>query len=259
MSTGTFDIGVCFKKAFDVYKKNLGLLIAASFVASLLISLTVGILTGPILAGLMVLVLKLVDGKDDAAFSNLFESFDSFVTTFLICLAWGVAFYIIAMVLNVIPILGFVAVLVLSGAFSVFLSFAIIQVVEKKESFQAASKSAFELLKKDLWMLVAYGILASLASSVGALACGFGVIVTLPIYYVLMAVAYRQCTAGAPAEAVQDIPVVAEVKEEAEPVVEEAPVTTEAEAKEAEPVVEKAPAEIAELPEEEPPVEPKAE
>lgn len=240
MSTGTFDIGVCFKKAFDVYKKNLGLLIGASFVASLLISLTVGILTGPILAGLMVLVLKLVDGKDDAAFSNLFESFDLFVITFLLCLAWGTAFYAAYMILSFIPIVGFVASIVLGGAFSVFLSFAIMQVVEKKEGFQAASKSAFDLLKKDLWILVAYGILASLASSVGALACGFGVIVTIPIYYVLMAVAYRQCTSSAPAEIVLDVPAEVEVKE-------------------AEPVAEEPPAEPETPSEEEPPEEPKAE
>ena len=251
MSTGTFDIGVCFKKAFEVYKKNLGLLIGASFVASLLISLTAGILTGPILAGLMVLILKLVDGKEGAAFSNIFESFDSFLTTFLICLAWGAAFYASAMVLNVIPVIGFVAVLVLSGAFSVFLSFAIIQVVEKKEGFQAASKSAFVLLKENLWMLIAYGVPASLASSVGALACGIGVIVTIPMYYVLMAVAYRQCTSEAPAEVVLDIPAEAEVVEEASPVVEEPPAE-----------IEELPADVkaaADKPEEEPPAEPKAE
>ncbi len=220
MNTGTLDMGVCFKKAFDVYKKNLGLLIGASFVASLLMSLTAGILTGPILAGLMVLVLKLVDGKDNAAFSNIFESFDSFATTFLLCLAWGAAFYVAAMVLNLVPVIGFVAVLVLSGAFSVFLSFAIVRVVEKKEGFQAASKSAFELLKTNLWMLVAYGVLASIASSVGALACGVGVIVTMPIYFVLMAVAYRQCTSETAEEIVLDVPV--SNVQEAEPVAEEA-------------------------------------
>lgn len=224
MSTATFDIGVCFKQAFEVYKKNLGLLIGASLVASLLISFTAGILTGPIVAGLMVLVLKLVDGKDDASFSNLFESFDSFLTTFLLCLAWGAAFYAIMMVLNFIPLIGFVAVLVLSGAFSVFISFAIIQVVEKKQGFQAASKSAFELLKKDLWMLIAFGLLASIASGIGAIACGIGAIVTLPIYYVLMAVAYRQCTATGSEEIVLDAPVEAEV---VPPVVEEAPVAVE--------------------------------
>ncbi len=219
MNTGTLDMGVCFKKAFDVYKKNLGLLIGASFIASLLMSLTVGILTGPILAGLMVLVLKLVDGKDDAAFSNIFESFDLFVTTFLICLAWGAAFYAAYAILGMIPVLGFLVSIVLAGAYSVFLSFAIMQVVEKKEGFQEASKSAFELLKKNLWMLIAYGVLASLASSVGIVACGFGVIVTMPIYFVLMAVAYRQCASATSEEIVLDVPA-SEVKA-AEPVAEE--------------------------------------
>jgi len=240
MSMATFDIGVCFKNAFEVYKKNLGLLIGASFVASLLISLTVGILTGPILAGLMVLVLKLVDGKDDAAFSNLFESFDSFLTTFLLCLAWGAAFSVAYMILSFIPVLGLLAGIILAGAFSVFLSFSILQVVEKNEGFSAASKSAFELLKKNLWMLIVYGILASLASSVGAIACGIGIIVTMPFYYVLMAVAYRECTSAAPEEIILNIPAEAEAKEAA-PVVEEPPVVTD------------------EVPEEEPPPEPKAE
>ncbi len=245
MSTGTFDIGICFKKAFEVYKKNLGLLIGASLVGSLLISLTAGILAGPILAGLMVLVLKLVDEKDDAEFSDLFGRFDLFATTFLLCLAWGAAFYAASLILSPIPFLGTLAVIVLSGAFSVFLLFAIMQVVEQQQGFQAACKSAFELLKKDLWMLIAYGILASLAAGVGALACGIGIILTMPILYVLMAVAYRHCAVTGSEESSVDAPVEMDVKT-AEPVVEEASI-----------VPDEAPEE--ESPEEESPVEPKAE
>ena len=237
MSTGKLDIGSCFGKSFEVYKSNLPLLIGASLVASLLISVSFGILTGPLLAGLLVLVLKMVDGKGDAQFNNLFESFDSFLTTFLLCLAWGAAAYAVYAILSLIPVLGMLAGLVTSSAFSVFIVFSILQVSEKKMGFQEASKSAFEMLKTDLWMLIAVGILASLAASVGGIACGIGIVITMPFYYVMMATAYRACS-GNDSECIElEVPVVAEEVSAPEPaettdpttIVEEEPITAEEE------------------------------
>ena len=228
MNTGTFDIGRLFGKAFDVYKNNLLLLIGASLVASLLIVVSVGILSGPIYAGLMVLVLKLVDGKEDAQFNNIFESFDSFATTFVLCFVWGLAVYAAYIVLSFIPIVGTLAGIVLGAAFSVFIFFALMEVSEKKMGFQEASKSAFEMLKKDLWMLIAFGFIASLASSVGALACGIGAIITMPLFYVLIATAYRSCSVGGSDEVELDLSAAMEPVDP-EPVLEEEPVVVEKE------------------------------
>jgi len=191
---GSFDFSTGFNKAWDAYKNNLLLVVGASLVASILISITCGILTGPILAGLLTLMLKLIDKKPGATFEDIFSRFDIFLTTFLLCLVWGVAVYMVSMILIVVPVLGWMASVLLSVAFSVFLFFAILQVAEKNMGFGDASRSAFEMLKQNFWPLIGFSIVASLVSGIGAIACGIGAIFTMPMLYLMLAAAYRGCS-----------------------------------------------------------------
>ena len=46
-------------------------------------------------------------------------------------------------------------------------------------------------MKTNIWPFVGLGILVSIISAIGAVACGIGVIVTLPISVCIMAVVYR--------------------------------------------------------------------
>ena len=55
--------GDWIKEGFIIYKDNLGVLILSSLIAVLLMVVTVGILSGPMLAGLIMIVLRLRDGK----------------------------------------------------------------------------------------------------------------------------------------------------------------------------------------------------
>lgn len=192
---GSFDFSGAFNKAWDAYKQNFLLVVGASFVASILISLTLGILAGPILAGLLIMMLKLIDGRQsDAQFEDIFSRFDIFVTTFLLLLAWGAACYVVSAILILVPLIGYVAVVLLGLAFSVFMVFAILQVAEKNMDLSEASKSAFQMVKAEFWPLIGFSAVASIISSLGAIACGLGAIFTLPMLYLMMAAAYRGCS-----------------------------------------------------------------
>ena len=59
------------------------------------------------------------------------------------------------------------------------------------------------MVKVNFWPLVGYYVVASLIGGAGAVVCGIGMIVTMPISWCLYAVAYRELTGSgrAPAEA----------------------------------------------------------
>ena len=193
MAGKTFDFGECFGKAWEIYKQNLMLLVGASAVVYLISSFSLGIVAGPLSAGLLGLTLKLIDGRSDGEFGDIFGRFDVFLPTFLLGLAWGAAFYVVYLVLSFIPLIGQLAGILLSFGYTIFLMFAIMQVAEKGMGFGDASKSAFEMLKADFWPLIGYSAVASIISGVGIFACGIGVFFTLPIAIVMLVVAYRSC------------------------------------------------------------------
>ena len=56
--------GEWIESGFTLYKENIGLLIAVSAIALVISSVTVGILAGPMLAGVILITLKLIDKEE---------------------------------------------------------------------------------------------------------------------------------------------------------------------------------------------------
>ncbi len=61
MDTKEVKFGEWMSQSFDLFKENIGALILISLVAQLLTGISSGILTGPMLAGLALVTLQLVD------------------------------------------------------------------------------------------------------------------------------------------------------------------------------------------------------
>jgi hypothetical protein len=188
-----FDIGRSFAESWTLYKRHFLLIMGASLVATVLSALTGGILAGPMFAGLMLLFFKLMDDLGDARFEDIFKGFDWFLPALLIVAIWGGSFWLIKLLLLPIPLIGQLAFLLLSIASSVFIAFALCDVVAHNSPFYEASQTALNMLKKDFWPLMAYGIIVILISASGILLLGVGSVVTLPFGYLMMAVAYRNC------------------------------------------------------------------
>ena len=55
---------------------------------------------------------------------------------------------------------------------------------------------SWEIVQTNLWPFIGFGVVAVVISQIGAVACGFGVIITLPIGYCIIAVAYREVCCG---------------------------------------------------------------
>lgn len=180
-------------KGFDIYKQNLGLLVLSSLVAMLISAVSCGILSGPMMAGLILITLHLVDGKPGKPEVGwVFQGFSHFLQAFLLFLVWGIILGVASFLLNLIICVGSVAAMVGAYIMNALLCFAIFLVVERKMDFWPASMLSIKTVKPSLWPMVGYVIVAGLIGSVGALACGIGIFFTIPITIVLLTIAYRE-------------------------------------------------------------------
>ena len=194
--------GEWIQAGFNLWKGNLALLIVAALLAVLLSGITVGILAGPMMAGLIMISLALVDKKEPKPQSgDVFKGFQVFAQAFLFVLVWGLGLFAVSAVLMFIPCIGQLAAIALQVAATTFLMFALFLIVDKKMAFWPASMESINIAKANFFPLLALSIISGIISGLGAIACGIGIIVTWPIGTCILAVAYREMTATSPAAA----------------------------------------------------------
>jgi hypothetical protein len=196
-------------KGFDLYKQNMGVLILAQLVAGLISVVSVGILSGPMSAGMILLALHIVDGKGKPEVGQVFQGFSFFLPTFLFCLVWGAIMFAISFLLNLIVCVGSILSMVVIYGGTTLLLFALFLIVDRKMDFWPASMLSVQTVKAQFWPLLGFMVVAGLIGGIGAILCGVGIIITMPITGLMMAIAYREFfPATETAETVQTPPVV---------------------------------------------------
>ena len=177
---------------FTLYKDNFVVLVLASLIAVILSSVTLGILSGPMFAGLIIIVMACIDKKEPKAeIGDVFKGFDYFLNSFLFFIVWTAISLAITLLLNLIPCAGQVLSLFVSIVISTFIMFGMFMIVERKMNFWPASMASINLVKTNFFPFAGLMIVASFLGNIGALACGIGMIITLPIGACIIAVAYR--------------------------------------------------------------------
>jgi hypothetical protein len=209
--------GDWIKEGFDIYKTNLGALMLPSLIAFLLSAITLGILSGPMGAGMVLIALKLRDGGASPAPGDVFQGFQFFLPSFLFCIVWGAIIFVACFILSFVPCLGQLLTICISLAAAAFLMFGLFLIVDQKMDFWTASMASIEKVKPDFFPLLGLAVVASILGQIGAIACVIGVFITMPLYFTILAVTYRDVfNTGAASASVQQPPV-------QEPPVEEAP------------------------------------
>lgn len=198
--------GEWIQKGFDLYKANLGPLIVAALLTVVLSVVTIGILAGPLYAGLVLMTLGFLDKQEPKPqIGDVFKGFEVFLQSFLFFLVWCVISLVISFGLSLIPCLGPILSMLVSWAISTCLMFGLFLIADKRLDFWPASMDSFNAVKTNFWPFLGLYLVASIIGSIGAIACGIGVIVTLPITVCILAVAYREIftmpAAAAPAPA----------------------------------------------------------
>jgi len=184
--------GDWIERGFNLYKNNFGTLVLASILVVVLSTVTIGILAGPMLAGLALVILALLDKKSPAPdAAAVFKGFNYFLNSLLFVAVWGIAIFIGSIILGVIPLVGQLASIFFVYAAQAFLMFAMFLIVDQQMDFWPASMESINTVKTNFWPFFGISAVAGIIGSLGAIAFGIGIVLTLPIQGCILAVAYR--------------------------------------------------------------------
>jgi uncharacterized membrane protein len=185
--------GKWIEDGFNLYKANIALLTLSSLIAVILSVATFGILGGPMLAGLLFITLRLFDNQQPKPeVGNVFRGFDFFLNALLFFLFWAVAILIACFIIGLVPCIGQLAALFLVYSAQALLMFGLFLIVDHKMDFWPASMESINTVKANFWPFLGFSVIASIIGSIGAIACGIGIIITAPIQACILTVAYRE-------------------------------------------------------------------
>lgn len=189
--------GEWIEKGFNLYKENIGVLILVSLLAGVLCVASLGILAGPMLAGLTLITLGLFDKKGPKPeVGKLFDGFNYFLNSFLFILVWGVVIFVASLILAFLPVVGQLASIFLAYAAQALLMFGLFLIVDKKMDFWPASMESINKVKINFWPFLGLSAVASIIGGIGVIVCGVGIVVTFPIQFCILTVAYREVFGG---------------------------------------------------------------
>lgn len=180
------DIGKAISRVFDVLFKNVVVLAVAMFLAILIGSVTFGILMGPLMAGMVFIGLKLLRGEK-AEIGDVFSKFDKFVPALILFIICG-----LVSCLFMIPVLGWLLGIVAGPLLSAVTVFGLCGIVDRNLDFGPALKEAIDRIKAKPFETWLAALIFSVLSGIGAIACGIGVIVTLPLSVLGMTIIYLE-------------------------------------------------------------------
>ena len=185
------------EEGFNLYKDNFKTLVLAAIFVVVLSSVTAFILAGPMLAGLVWITLELRDKKTPKPEAgSVFRGFDYFVQAFLFIAGWGIAILIATVIIGAFPVIGQLASLFVAYGAQAFLMFGLFLIVDKKMDFWSASQESINTVKANFWPFFGLSAIASIIGSIGAIAFGIGIVLTVPIQVCILAVAYEEIFVG---------------------------------------------------------------
>jgi len=181
MDQAEVKFGEWIEKGFNLYKENFGILVLASLIAVVISTVTVGVLAGPMFAGVILITLRLLDKKEPRPeVGTLFKGFDYFLNSFLFVIIWGIALFVVSIVVGLVPCIGQLASIFVVFVAHALLMFGLFLIVDRQEEFWPASVESFNKVKPNIWPFLGFSIVSNIIGSIGAIACGIGVIFTFP-------------------------------------------------------------------------------
>jgi uncharacterized membrane protein len=156
------------------------------------------------MVGLAGVVLRIVSSPElklepGTVIGAMFQGYQQFKEASLLFLVVGGVPELIQVVMDLIlpqflvSLFGLVVNLAVGAAFM----FSVWLLAERKCDFVTALKESWAVVKTNFWPLLGFYIVAGILSVVGVLACVVGIVATMPLYFCLLAVAYRDVFASA--------------------------------------------------------------
>jgi hypothetical protein len=186
-------IGKWLEDGFTLYKNNFKTLVLAAIIGLVLSTVSIGILAGPMIAGLIIITLQLIRQEDPKPeVGAVFRGFSYFLNAFLFTVIWGIAIVVGSLMVGWFPIIGQLLSLFFVYAAQAFLMFGLYLIVDKQMNFWPASQESIQAVKTNFWPFFGLAAIASIIGSIGAIAFGIGVVLTIPIQICIITVAYQE-------------------------------------------------------------------
>ena len=100
-------MGKWIEAGFNLYKDNFITLVLAALIGLVLSMVSIGILTGPMLAGLIIITLQLLRKEEPKPEPGaVFRGFSFFLNSFLFTVIWGIAILTGSLLVGWFPIIG---------------------------------------------------------------------------------------------------------------------------------------------------------
>jgi hypothetical protein len=149
-----------------------------SAIASLLNGIST-IISIPLQAGFYIVAFKLVKQRP-TTFGDFFRGFNYFLQLFLASLVSGIFI-----------ILGFLLLIIPGIYLAVAYSFVIPLIIERKMEFWQAMETSRKVITKQWFAFLGLGFLMFFINLAGAIACGLGLLITIPLTYCTYTAAYE--------------------------------------------------------------------
>jgi uncharacterized membrane protein len=173
-------------QGWELVKSDLTAYLVMSLLFVVLNAVLPIVLQGALSAGMQIAALKKIHGRR-IEFADMFKGFNFFVPTLVAHLLTAV-FVSAGLLLCIVP--GLVV-----GAMYLFPSMFI---VDRKMEFWPAMQASHALVKNDYFGFTMFLLCIILVNLIGVLCCVVGVLVTLPLTYAAIAVAYHELVGSDP-------------------------------------------------------------
>ncbi len=183
-ASGEIDIGGWISRGFTETFADFGNYILLGLVVGLVGGVTAGILMGPLYAGALYVVRRKLRGTGTIDVGQVFSlGFEKFLPTFVI--VWPPL--VIILLVNLIPVIGWIVSLVACGFMMPFFAIGLHYIMEENMDFMDAAKGAWALISKNMGMFWLLGFVTGIIAGIGGIVCGVGAFVTMPVGIIMMA------------------------------------------------------------------------
>jgi uncharacterized membrane protein len=138
------------------------------------------ILQGPMIAGLHIFTMKKLMGRR-AEFADLFTGFNYFVPTLVASIVIGLFVFV-----------GTLACIIPGLVVAAMYKFTYLFIVDKRMDFWPAMQASHAVVKRDYAGFTLFLILMALVNVLGALCCIVGLLVSIPVTFAAITVAYKE-------------------------------------------------------------------
>lgn len=185
-------IGKWMEEGLILYKNNFGTLVLASIIAVVISSVTIFLLFGPMIAGLIAIALQLLRKEEPKpGAGRVFKGFDNFLNSFLFMLVWGLAIMAGSAILAILPFGRLLSLFFIYSA-QAFLMFGLYLIVDKHMNFWHASQTSINTVKTNFWPFLGLSAVAGIIGSIGGILFFFGIVLTISIPVCVFAAAYLE-------------------------------------------------------------------